>query len=76
MRYLVEAFDKATELLVFDVELPSGCDQRLKEIMGWMAPQQGWEGYELSAAHLIKLGDLSGRTFDASSYNFQLTVNI
>lgn len=41
MKFLVEAFDKKTEMLVFDVELPADCDERVKEIMGWTVDPQG-----------------------------------
>lgn len=76
MKYLVEAFDKKTELLAFDVELPANCAERLKHIMGWTAEQQGWEGYDLSPAQLAALEEIAGKKFDESMYDFQLTVNV
>ncbi|AJO76020.1 MULTISPECIES: hypothetical protein [Pseudomonas] len=75
MKYLVEAFDKKTELLVFDVELPVGCDERVKEIMGWAVDPQGWEGYDLSAVQLTEFEKITEKKFDRSVYDFQLTAN-
>lgn len=75
MEYRVEAFDRQTESLAFEVELPAACDEQLKLLMGWMVEQQGWEGYDLSAAQLVVLEEISGKKFDISVYDFQLTVN-
>ncbi|QLL13799.1 DUF7683 domain-containing protein [Pseudomonas chlororaphis] len=75
MKFLVEAFDKETELLVFDVELPADCDERVKEIMGWTVDPQGWEGYDLTAVQLTEFEKITERKFDLSAYDFQLTAN-
>ncbi|QTT91505.1 DUF7683 domain-containing protein [Pseudomonas chlororaphis] len=75
MKYRVEAFDKQTECLVFEVELLAGCDEQLKRLMEWTVEQQGWEGYDLSADQLVVLEGISGRKFDILVYDFQLTVN-
>ncbi|OLF56687.1 hypothetical protein [Pseudomonas chlororaphis] len=75
MEYRIEAFDRQTECLVFEVGLPAGCDEQLKRLMGWTVEQQGWEGYDLSAAQLVVLEEISGKKFDISAYDFQLTVN-
>ena len=52
MKYTVEAFEKETELLAFEMDLPDGCDAQLASIMGWAAPQRGDEGYDLNPHQL------------------------
>uniref|UniRef100_UPI0013CE5162 DUF7683 domain-containing protein n=1 Tax=Pseudomonas viridiflava TaxID=33069 RepID=UPI0013CE5162 len=52
MKYLLEAFDKKTEFLAFEKEIPAGNDERLKNIMGWTFEQWGDEGYNLDASQL------------------------
>ncbi|WP_423815263.1 DUF7683 domain-containing protein, partial [Pseudomonas viridiflava] len=44
MKYLLEAFDKKTGVLVFEKEIPAGHDEQLKLIMGWTSEQLGHEG--------------------------------
>ena len=75
MKYVVEAFNKTTELLAFEVAIPACYDIEVKEIMEWTTEQQGWEGYDLRADQVIVLGKLVGEQFDASAYDFQLSVN-
>ena len=75
MKYVVEAFDKTTELLAFEVAIPASYGIEVKEIMEQKTEQQGWEGYDLRADQLIALSKLLGETFDASAYDFQLSVN-
>ena len=41
MKYLVEALDKETEFLAFEVDLPDGCDTELAAIMNWTSAQRG-----------------------------------
>lgn len=62
MRYLIEAFDKATDLQAFVVELPHGCEDKLKTIMQWSDEQYGWEGYNLTPTQLAAIESLAGRT--------------
>ncbi len=73
--YVIEAFDKETELLVFEEELPSGYDEQLKEIMGWTSDQQGWEGYNLTRAQLSALEEILGKNIYDPVYLFQLSCN-
>lgn len=74
--YTVEAFDKQTESLAFEVNLPDGCDAQLAEIMGWSAPQRGDEGYDLDATQIAALEVLANRQFYDSDHVFQLTCNV
>ena len=75
MKYVVEAFNKTTELLAFEVAIPACYDIEVKRIMEWTTEQQGWDGYDLRVDQLIALGKLVGEPFDASAYGFQLSVN-
>ncbi|WP_246882139.1 DUF7683 domain-containing protein [Pseudomonas chlororaphis] len=76
MRYTVEAFDKETEFLAFEINLPNGCDAQLVEIMEWASPQRGDEGYNLSRGQLAAIEKLVGRAFYDPGYIFQLTCNL
>ncbi|MGP0016468.1 DUF7683 domain-containing protein [Pseudomonas sp.] len=67
MRYIIEAFDKKTELLVFEIELPDDCEEKLSAVMAWSAPQRGDEGYDLSASQLDAVEALAGRRFTTNA---------
>lgn len=73
--YVIEGFDKETEQLAFEEELPSGYVKHLKEIMGWTSPQQGWEGYNLTRVQLSALEEILGKDIYDSAYIFQLSCN-
>ncbi|PMY45368.1 MULTISPECIES: DUF7683 domain-containing protein [Pseudomonas] len=76
MRYTVEAFDKETESLAFEIDLPHRCDAHLAEIMKWSSPQRGDEGYNLNCGQLAAIENLVGRAFYDPDYIFQLTCNL
>lgn len=76
MKYIIEAFDKETEFLAFEVELPEGSDSQIAKIMGWSTSPRGEEGYNLSANQVAELEELVGRQFYDSHNIFQLTCNI
>lgn len=76
MKYIIEAFDKETEFLNFEVELPDGIDSQIAEIMVWSTPPRGEEGYDLNANQIAAIEELAGRTFYDTNNDFQLTCNI
>ncbi|MGF6285116.1 DUF7683 domain-containing protein [Pseudomonas silensiensis] len=76
MIYVIEAFDKKTELLAFEEELPNGYEKELKAIMGWTTDQQGWEGYNLTTEQLDSLEEILGKKIYNPSFLFQLTCNV
>jgi hypothetical protein len=75
MNFVIEIFDKETELLVFEEELPSGHDSEIKGIMGWMDDQQGGEGYDVTSEQLKALEKLLGKNISDPAFVFQLTCN-
>ncbi|WP_349294006.1 hypothetical protein [Pseudomonas sp. MWU12-2345] len=75
LRYVIEAFDKETELMAFEIELPDDCEEQLSAVMAWSAPQRGDEGYDLSPSQLDAIEALAGRKFYDQRYIFQLTCN-
>ena len=75
MKYLLEAFDKKTETLAFEKEIPGGHDQQLKLIMGWTSEQLGHEGYNLGAAQLEAIVRIIGDESHDPNYDYQLTCN-
>ncbi|MCQ9470648.1 hypothetical protein NRB15_09875 [Pseudomonas alliivorans] len=75
MKYLLEAFDKKTDFLAFEKEIPIGNDEQLKTIMGWTSEQLGYEGYNLDAAQLAAIVKLIGDETHDPNYFYQLTCN-
>ena len=73
--YLIEAFDKETELLAFEEQVPNGFDEQVKRIMGWTADQQGWEGYDLTRTQLSALEEIMEKNIYDPAYIFQLSCN-
>lgn len=76
MRYRIEAFDKHTDHLAFEIELPADCDAQLSAIMNWHDPQRGDEGYNLTDAQRKAIERLTGKDFYDDRFLFQLTCNI
>lgn len=76
MKYIIEVFDKATEFLDFEVELPENCDLQIAVIMGWLTLPRGDEGYNLSAGQIAAIEELANRQFYDPAYVFQLSCNI
>lgn len=72
MNYVIEAFDKNTETLVFEVAIPDGSFENLKTIMGWSSIEDSYYGYDLDRSQLSKLETLLGREIFDSRYDFQL----
>lgn len=75
MKYIVEAFDKKTNFLAFEVIVPDGNDSKLAQIMGWSEPQRGDEGYNMSAEQAAAIEALVGSQFYDHEHIFQLTCN-
>lgn len=75
MKYAIEAFDKESDLLDYELSLPSGCDARLAKIMDWSTPQRGDEGYDLDATQIAALELLVKTRFYNEDHVFQLTCN-
>ncbi|MCU1759899.1 hypothetical protein NTD84_09235 [Pseudomonas sp. 14P_8.1_Bac3] len=63
-------------MLAFEVKLPAGQDQEIKNLMGWTAEQQGWEGYNLTDEQLRALEALLGKKVYDAAYLFQLSCNV
>ncbi|HEX8540715.1 hypothetical protein AFK24_07240 [Pseudomonas syringae] len=76
MKYIIEVFEKESELVVFEVNLPEGSDSQLAQIMGWSVPQRGDEGYDLTTSQAAAIEALAGKQFYDSNHVFQLTCNV
>jgi hypothetical protein len=76
LKYIVEVFDRHSELLEFEINLPDGCDAQLSEIMEWSEPQRGDEGYDLNRDQASAIEALVGRKFFDEVHIFQLTCNV
>jgi hypothetical protein len=76
LQYTVEIFDRETELLVSEINLPEGCDAPLSEIMAWSSPQRGDEGYDLNPQQASAIEALAGKKFFDDRHMFQLTCNV
>ncbi|MEN4751345.1 hypothetical protein ABEH28_16500 [Pseudomonas sp. Ps21-P2] len=76
MKYIVEVFDRESELLELEISLPEGCDADLSDIMGWLNPQRGDEGYNLNPQQALAIEALAGRKFFDDRHICQLTCNV
>jgi hypothetical protein len=76
MKYMIEVFHRENELLEFEINLPEGCDAQLSDIMEWVGPQRGDEGYDLNRDQASAIEALVGRKFFDERHIFQLTCNV
>ncbi|MCQ2032284.1 DUF7683 domain-containing protein [Stutzerimonas zhaodongensis] len=72
MNYVIEAFDKSREALIFEIKIPDGNFESLKVIMGWSSIEDSYYGYDLDRSQLSKLEALLGREIFDPRYDFQL----
>ena len=73
MTHTISAFDKTTELMVFEIEIPQKNLPELKDIMAWTEPEDEIFGYDLSSEQLQKLEELLGQKFYDQRCDFQLS---
>lgn len=73
MIHTISAFDKTTELMVFEIEIPKQNHPKLKEIMGWTEPEDEIFGYDLSSKKIQLLEELLGQRIYDQRYVFQLS---
>ena len=73
MTHTISAFDKTTELMVFEIEIPQKNLPELKVIMAWTEPEDEIFGYDLSSEQLQKLEELLGQKIYDQRYDFQLS---
>lgn len=72
MNYVIEAFDKNTETLIFEIAIPDGNFESLKAIMGWSSIEDSYYGYDLDRPKLSKFEALLGKEIFDPRYDFQL----
>jgi hypothetical protein len=63
MIYVIEAFDKTTDLLVFEEKIPCGHDEKIKLIMGWTEEQWVGKGTILNGISLKRWRNYSPKKF-------------
>ena len=68
----IDAFDKETEFLVFEVPIPEGNIEQLRIIMNWSEPEDEIYCYDLDSAQISQLEALIGITFYDPKYDFQI----
>ena len=73
MIHTISAFDKTTELMVFEIEIPKQNHPKLKEIMGWTEPEDEIFGYDLNSEQIHRLEELLGQKIYDHRYDFQLS---
>ena len=73
MSHTISAFDKMTELMVFEIEIPQQNHPKLKEIMGWTELEDEIFGYDLSSRQIQLLEELIGQRIYDQCYVFQLS---
>ena len=72
LNHTVEAYDKRTAELAFEVPVPHGNIERLRTIMRWINPEDEIYGYDLDQEQMKELEALIGRAFYDLAYDFQL----
>ena len=70
MIYLIEAFDRKTELLVFEEELPDGCDEKLQAIMGWVGINKAGKATISPKSNLMLWRTYLGKKFQTEILSF------
>ena len=75
MNHSVNAFDRNTELLVFEVNIPSERFEALAEIMGWTSSAEPIFEYDLSDSQIRRVEALIGRAFYIPGYDYQLSCS-
>lgn len=73
MNHTICAFDKMTELMIFEIEIPQQNHPKLKEIMGWTEPEDEIFGYDLSSRQIQLIEELLGQRIYDRRYVFQLS---
>lgn len=73
MMHTISAFDKTTELVVFEIEIPQKILPELKVIMAWAEPEDEMFGYDLSSEQIHRLEELLGQKMYDQRYDFQLS---
>ena len=73
MTHTISAFDKTTELMVFEIEIAQKILPELKAIMAWTEPEDEIFGYDLSSVQIHRLEALLGRKMYDQRYDFQLS---
>ncbi|MEB0205137.1 hypothetical protein [Pseudomonas sp. CCC3.1] len=73
MIHTVSAFDKTTELMVFEIEIPQQNHPKLKAIMGWTEPEDEIFGYDLNSEQIQLLEELLDHRIYDQRYVFQLS---
>ena len=72
LKHTVEAFNKRTARLAFEIPVPDGNIERLRIIMHWVNPEDEIFGYDLDQEQIKQLEALIGRAFYDSKYDFQM----
>ena len=73
MIHTISAFDKTTELMVFEIEVSQEKLPELKLIMAWTEPEDEIYGYDLSVEQVRRLEELLGQQIYDQPYDFQLS---
>jgi hypothetical protein len=73
LNHTVDAYDKNTSLLVFEIPVPDGKIDQLRAIMKWTVPEDEIYGYDLDPKQITQLEVLIGRPFYDPEYDFQLS---
>lgn len=72
MKHYVIAYDKKTEDMVYEVEIPSTYLTTLFTLMDWKEEEDQIHVYNLSTEQLVEIGKMTNRDFSKENYFFQL----
>lgn len=72
MNHYLSAYDKITDELVFQLEIPQTHAAQLSQLMGWTTEEEKIHVYDLDGQHLQAIAAMLGQNLASEHYCFQL----
>jgi len=72
MKHVVEVFDRQTEQLLMDVDVPADRYDDLKRLMNWQEPEDEFDAEDLSPAQIKVLESWIGKSLMGETHIVQL----
>jgi len=72
MKHIVEVFDRQTEQLLMDFDVPADRHDDLKRLMNWHGPEDEFDVENLSPAQVQVLENWTGKSLTGETYIVQL----
>ncbi|MDR9754851.1 hypothetical protein RG836_25735 [Pseudomonas sp. SZMC_28357] len=72
MKHVIEVFDRQTEQLLMDVDVPADLYDDLKRLMNWHGPEDEFDVENLSPAQIQVLENWTGKSLTGETCIVQL----